>query len=87
MSLTLWAVLALAAIVVVVVVLKLLDRRNTVKMFNPRDTEKVESKKKSYYRHEVVEAKVRSLFPDHDPVEILQLLEAVPTLWGVERMS
>ncbi len=56
-------------------------------MFNPRDAEKIESKKKLYYRHEVVEAKVRSLFPDRDPKEILELLEDVPTFWGVERIK
>jgi hypothetical protein len=86
MSFTFWFILVVI-VVLIIVILKLLDRRNTVKMYNPRDAEKVESKKHSYFRHQVVEAKVRSLFPAHDSAEILQLLEAVPIFWGVERMK
>ncbi len=87
MSFTFWFIVVVTGCAVLVVIFKLLDRRNSVKMFNPWDVEKVESGKKKYYRHEVVEAKVRSLFPDRDPAEILELLEDVPTFWGGERMK
>ena len=87
MSPTFWIIVVVSIGVLIFVILKLVSRRTSVKMFNPWDTEKVESKKKSYFRHEVVEAKVRLLFPDHDFAEVVQLLEAVPTFWGVERMK
>src|SRR5215510_16554387 len=87
MSFTLWFSLVVGGVVILVVIFKLIDRRNSVKMFNPWDAEKVESKKKEYFRPQVVEAKVRSLFPDHDANEILHLLEAVPAFQGIERMK
>src|SRR6185503_13753628 len=39
-------------------------------------------------RREVVERKVRSLFPDQDHAQILQLLDdTTPEFWGLERMQ
>src|SRR4030095_3570667 len=44
------------------------------------------AKKKPYFRREVVEAKVKSLFPGKDPKLILQVLDDdIPTVFGVER--
>jgi hypothetical protein len=40
-----------------------------------------------YFRREVVEAKVKSLFPHHATDEILRLLDAAPSHWGQERVQ
>jgi len=43
---------------------------------------------KPYFRREVVEAKVKSLFPQHAPAEILQLLDSdIPSFVGFERVQ
>lgn len=38
--------------------------------------------KEPYFRREVVEAKVKSLFPKHAPAEILRLLDTIPKPFG-----
>ena len=87
MSFVFWFILSIVACVVSMLFLKWLDRRNSVRMFNPRDSEREEGKKRPFFRPKVVEAKVKSLFPDHDSAEILRLLEDVASSWGVERMK
>ena len=52
-----------------------------------RDEEEI-AIKKPYFRREVVEAKVKSLFSNHAPAEILRLLDTVaPSFGGVERVQ
>jgi hypothetical protein len=64
------------------------DRRNSVKVYTPRDEARNASRLKPYFRREVVERKVRSLFPDQDHAQILQLLDdSTPDIWGLERMQ
>lgn len=56
--------------------------------YTPWDDEEVVARKEPYFRREVVEAKVRSLFPSHDPSEILRLLDGVqPSLGSLEQMQ
>lgn len=44
--------------------------------------------KEPYWRREVVEAKVKVLFPNYAPAHILQLLDTVvPSFWGPERLQ
>jgi|SRR5215213_6387359 len=64
------------------------DRGNGGGEFTPWDEEDELARKEPYFRREVVEAKVRSLFPRHDPSEILQLLDGFPpSFGGRERMQ
>jgi hypothetical protein len=85
MPVAFWILIVITGVLAVVFFLKWFARRNRVKMFSPRDMESECAKKLPYFRPEVVQAKVKSLFPNHDSAEILRLLEIVPSFWGVER--
>ncbi|HXD32242.1 MAG TPA: hypothetical protein VN643_14055 [Pyrinomonadaceae bacterium] len=49
------------------------SRKNRVEVYTPQDADRHSARLKPYFRRQVVEAKVRSLFPNQDPAEILQL--------------
>ncbi|MDQ3908011.1 MAG: hypothetical protein M3268_06665 [Acidobacteriota bacterium] len=65
------------------------DRRNRVSVIGPWDQERELAKKKPYFRREMVEAKVKSLFPNGELAEILRLLDDnnIPSVWGRERIQ
>lgn len=57
-------------------------------MYTPSDESRQLARLKPYFRREVVEAKVKSLFPNHNTAEILQLLDNdIPSFSGLERMQ
>jgi hypothetical protein len=88
MSLAFWIALPTIACLALWLFLKWLDRRNRVEVYGPSDDDRGLARLKPYFRREVVEAKVKSLFPSHDPAEILRLLDdGVPSFWGLERMQ
>ena len=88
MSLTFWIVIAVIACLAIWLFLKWFDRKNSVQVYTPRDDDRWVRKLEPYFRRDVVEAKVKLLFPQHDPAEILQLLDSdLPTFWGLERMQ
>jgi hypothetical protein len=69
-------------------VFRWVDHRNSVDVYTPQDEQDHLDRLKPYYRREVVERKVRSLFPDQDHAQILQLLDdTTPEFWGLERMQ
>ena len=69
----------------VIWLLRLVDRRNSVQVYTPQDHEKHQALLKPYLRREIVECKVRSLFPNQDHAKILELLDTVPYSWDLER--
>ena len=88
MSLAFWIALTLTLCLAIWLFLRWLDRRDRVEVYGPSGDERASARLKPYFRREVVEAKVKSLFPSHDPAEILRLLdEDVPSFWGRERMQ
>jgi hypothetical protein len=89
MSLAFWITLLLVACLAVWLFLRWFDRRNRVEVYTPRDSNQQMAKLKPYFRREVVETKIKSLFPNHDPAEILRLLgdDDVPSIMGRERMQ
>lgn len=88
MSLVYWLVIIGFSCLAIWLFLKWFDRKNQVRMFSRRDDDREVARKRPYFRREVVETKVKSLFPNHDPAEILQLLDDdIPTFWGLERMQ
>jgi hypothetical protein len=88
MSLIFWIVIVLIACLAIWLLLRWFDRRNRVEVYTPRDADRRLAKLKPYFRREVVEAKVQTLFPNHEPAEILRLLDDdVPSFWGLERMQ
>jgi hypothetical protein len=59
-----------------------------VDVYTPSDRSRQSAKLKPYLRREVVEAKVKSLFPQYAPAEILQLLDNdIPSFFGLERVQ
>lgn len=83
-----WTIIVVIACLGVWLILRWVDRRSRVEVYAPGDDSRQLAKLKPYFCREVVEAKVRSLFPDHDPAEILQVLDNdVPSFWGLERMQ
>ena len=88
MSFALWLAILAFAVLLTFFLVAWFDRRNRVRMVNPRDEDRELARKEPYFRREIVEAKVKSLFPNHDPGEILKLLnEGIPTVWGLERLQ
>ena len=70
------------------VLLRWIDRKNSVEVYTPQDADREQQKLKPYFRREVVERKVKSLFPNQDHAEILKLLDNdLPSFWGLERMQ
>jgi hypothetical protein len=71
-----WIVIAVvAALASWFLFLRWFNRRNRVEVYTKGDESRQLAKVKSYFHREVVESKVKYLFPDHDPSEILQLLD------------
>lgn len=88
MSLMFWIVIVVAACLAVWLFLRWFDRRSRVQACSPWDDDRELARLKPYFRREVVEAKIKSLFPNHDPAEILRLLDDdIPSFWGLERMQ
>jgi hypothetical protein len=88
MSLTFWIVVAGSACLTIWLFLSWFNHKNSVQMYTPQDDDRQLARLKPYFRREVLEAKVRSLFPNRDPAEILQLLDSdMPSFWGLERMQ
>ncbi|HEX5707687.1 MAG TPA: hypothetical protein VFX96_10355 [Pyrinomonadaceae bacterium] len=89
MSLAFVLIVFVAANLAVVLFLLLrARRRGPVGGIGPERDEQESAFKNPYFRREVVEAKVKSLFPDDDPAELLRLLDGlVPSFWGLERLQ
>lgn len=88
MSLTFWIVIAGITCLAIWLFLTWFNRKNSVQVFTPQDSNRQSEKLEPYFRREVVEAKVKLLFPHQDPAEILQLLDTdIPSLLGLERMQ
>ena len=88
MSVALWIVVVGIACLAVWLFLRWVDRRSRVEVYTPQDAGRELARLKPDFRREVVEAKVKSLFPGHNPAEILRLLDDdVPSFWGAERMQ
>ncbi len=56
-----------------------------MKVYTPQNDEKYQALLKPYLRREIVECKVRSLFPNQDHAKILKLLDTVPYASELER--
>lgn len=88
MSSVIWVVIAVVALLVIWLSLRWFDRRGKVEVYTPGDESRQLAKLRPYFRREVVEAKVKSLFPNHAPAEILRLLDNdIPSFLGQERMQ
>ena len=88
MSYAFWIAITVGACLAILLIHRWLDRRNSVEVYTPQDGARQQAKLKPYFRREIVEAKAKSLFPNHDPAEILRLLDdGVPSFWGLERMQ
>ena len=88
MSVTFWIAIIVIACLAFWFFLRWFDRRSRTEVYTPQDAVQELARLKPYFRREVVEAKVKSLFPNHDPAEILHLLDNdVPTFWSLERMQ
>lgn len=73
----LWiAVVIIIVVLIVWFLLRWFDRRNRVEVYTPRDEDREFARLKPYFRREVVERKVKSLFPNQDHAQILQLLDS-----------
>ena len=79
------AVLVTAA--VIFFVLSWRRRRSLANQSGPQREDRGLAKLKPFFRAELVEAKIKSLFPADDPQHILQLLDDVPDVWGRERLQ
>jgi hypothetical protein len=87
-SFVIWIVIAVTTLLAIWLFLRWFDRRGKVEVYTPGDESRQLARLKPYFRREVVEAKVKSLFPNHAPAEILQLLDNdIPSFWGLERMQ
>ena len=88
MSYLFWIAITVGVCLAIVLIHRWLDRSNSVEVYTPQDDERQLAKLKPYFRREIVEGKAKSLFPNHDPAEILGLLDdGVPSFWGLERMQ
>ena len=88
MSFPFWIILAVVAAFGIWLLLNWFNRKNRVEVYTPRDDARHLARLKAYFRREVVEAKVKSLFPHEDSDHILKLLDSdVPPFGGVERMQ
>ena len=88
MSQALWLVILLVGGLAVGVYIIWFGRGAGFGAVTPWDDEEEMARKGPYFRREVVEAKVSSLFPRQDPSEILRLLDGAPPPFGAhERMQ
>ena len=88
MSPAFWLIIVVIGCVAVGVFIVWSSWGGGLREITPWDDEEEMARKEPYFRREIVEAKVRSLFPSHDPSEILRLLDGVPPPFGgQERMQ
>lgn len=87
MSLTFWIFIVVLAGLTLWRLSRLFAGGSGAGGYTPQDEQRQLDIQKAYFRREVVEAKVKSVFPNHDPAEILQLLDSVMPSWGLERMQ
>lgn len=88
MPLTLWIAIVAIGCLTIWLFLRWFDRRNRVQVYSPQDSDREMARLKPYFRREVVERKVKSLFPNQEPAKILQLLDNdIPSYWGLERIQ
>jgi len=88
MSYVTWIIIAVVAASVIWLLLRWFNRSVKVDVYTPSDGSRQSAKLKPYFRRAVVEAKVKSLFPQHAPAEILKLLDKdVPSFFGLERVQ
>ena len=88
MSLTFWIVILGIAGLGIWLFLRWFNRKNRVDVYTPQNENRHSARLEPYFRRQVVEAKVKSLFPNQDPAEVLQLLDSeVPSFSGLERMQ
>jgi len=88
MSFVIWIIIAVIALFTIWFFLRWFDRRVKVEVYTPTDESRQLGKLKSYFRRDLVEAKVKSLFPHHAPDEILRLLDDdIPSFFGLERVQ
>lgn len=86
MSFLYWIIIAAVAGFGIWLLLNWVNRKDRVEVYTPQDSARHSARLKPYFRREVVEAKVKSLFPHEDPAEILKLLDdGVPSFGGLER--
>jgi hypothetical protein len=84
----LWITIIAIVCLVFFLLFKWNDRRNSVQVYTPRDNARDAARLKQYFRREVVERKVKALFPGQDHAQILQLLDDnTNDIWGLERMQ
>ena len=88
MSLAFWMVIVLILFLSIWLFLRWLGRRNSVQVYGPGDADNELARLKPYFRREVVERRVRSLFPNQDHAQVMQLLDSdIPSFWELERMQ
>ena len=87
MSLTFWIFIVVLAGLTIWRLSRLFAGGSGAGGYTPQDGERQLEILEPYFRREVVEAKVKSVFPNHDPAEILQLLDDGLPAWALERMQ
>ena len=88
MALALWITIVAILCLTIWLFLRWSDRKRRIQVYGPRDADRELARLKPYFRREVVERKVKSLFPNQDHAKILQLLNSdIPSFWGLERMQ
>src|SRR5262245_16032094 len=88
MSSIIWIIIGLIAALIIWLLLRWFKRSVRVDVYTPSDGSRQSAKLKPYFRREVVEAKVKYLFPQHAPGEILKLLDNdIPSFSGLERVQ
>jgi hypothetical protein len=87
MSLTFWIFIVVLAGLTIWRLSRLFAGGSGAGGYTPQDDERQLEILAPYFRREVVEAKVKSVFPNHDPAEILQLLDDGLPAWALERMQ
>jgi hypothetical protein len=87
MSLTFWIFIVVFAGLTIWRLSRLFAGGSGAGGHTPQDDQRQLDILEPYFRREVVEAKVKSVFPNHDPAEILQLLDDGLPAWALERMQ
>ena len=88
MSFVTWIIIALIAASIILLLLRLFNRSVKVDVHTPSDDSRQSAKLEPYFRRELVEAKVKSLFPQRAPGEILKLLDIdMPPVFELERVQ
>lgn len=88
MSFIAWITIIVVIVLAIWRAVSWFNSRSREEVYSPGDEDRDLARLEPYFRREVVEAKVKSLFPNHDPAEILQLLDdEAPSFWGLERMQ